>query len=1026
VIPLRLTLSALGPYPGEEVVDFAELAEDGLFLIHGRTGAGKTFLLDAITLALFGEVPGDRTVGSMRSDFAEPTAEPSVGLEFRVGSQDWLIERVPRHERAKLRGSGTTERAGSVHLSRRVGDTWEPAASGIAEVQHRVDQLIGLTARQFSQVILLPQGRFEEVLRANSAQREELLRTLFDTDLYEAAAQHLDELAGATRAELGRTADEQAELRDRAHERWRSAMRATDDDATTDHESTTEDKPSGVPEQPAPTDQPELEALAACLHRLRDETRTIVTSARRRVEVADATHREREQLAERWHRRRELHAQRAALVADQPRIDRLRAELDRAGRAELLRPALVDTHTTAAELADAAEAVDTATHEAVASRRHCPVSLPGAITELALDPTDEPVPTPAVTAAANAATERLGVVRELAGVATQLEQLTTDADDAAAAADGEQRSAERVAAQLVGLDETITEAVSSVEAARTAADRLAGLEAATEAATRRATAAEALGPAHAALDAATRAHLDADRELQDQRARWNDHRESYLSGIAAELARSLDDTDACPVCGSLEHPAPARAVDGAITREQLDRDEAAVERARSDERRAAEVLQGARDHAERLVEAAGEDADPDELRAAAVDAEAALAEATARAARLDDLREHVEGLRQQRTPLETDRAAHESAAAAARGQSVELRRQAGVCRAELDDALGDGVELADAVHAMERLSTRLAALDRALSEWSAATRRHAAAVERRDLAIASSDFVDVDAVDDALRTATEREELGRRIDAHDQRLIGIDARLGAHELAVLPEGEPDTETSLERLHVASELLTAVEKRAAVLEDASAAIDGWVATHGELEERVGDVRRRAQLLSDLADHCCGRRGDRVSLRRWVLASYLSEICRIANQRLATMTSGRYSLHVHREGASRGARAGLDLRVLDAFTGERREVQSLSGGETFQASLALALAVAESGRAAPGGRRRGARWIDEGFGTLDPDSLELAMDELDQLRAGGRMVGLISHVGALRERVRLGIEVRQTSTGSSLHVGELAAS
>jgi exonuclease SbcC len=158
---------------------------------------------------------------------------------------------------------------------------------------------------------------------------------------------------------------------------------------------------------------------------------------------------------------------------------------------------------------------------------------------------------------------------------------------------------------------------------------------------------------------------------------------------------------------------------------------------------------------------------------------------------------------------------------------------------------------------------------------------------------------------------------------------------------------------------------------------------------------------------------------------VLASYLSEICDLANQRLGAMTSGRYSLLVQRGRAKANAKSGLDLAVHDAFTGEERPVQSLSGGETFQASLALALAVAESVQAHAGGVRLDALFIDEGFGSLDPDALELAMDELDRLRAGGRMVGLISHVGALRERIRFGIEVQPGNGGSRLRVGELHA-
>ena len=171
---------------------------------------------------------------------------------------------------------------------------------------------------------------------------------------------------------------------------------------------------------------------------------------------------------------------------------------------------------------------------------------------------------------------------------------------------------------------------------------------------------------------------------------------------------------------------------------------------------------------------------------------------------------------------------------------------------------------------------------------------------------------------------------------------------------------------------------------------------------------------------LAEVCSGRSGDRVSLQRWVLAAHFATICDRANRRLATMTDGRYTLRVH-TGSQRGARAGLDLRVHDAHNDQEREVTSLSGGETFQASLALALGVADVVAERSGGIRLDVLFIDEGFGTLDPDALHLALDELDRLRAGGRMVGVISHVAGLRERIPAGIEVRRERDGSHVRMG-----
>ncbi len=175
---------------------------------------------------------------------------------------------------------------------------------------------------------------------------------------------------------------------------------------------------------------------------------------------------------------------------------------------------------------------------------------------------------------------------------------------------------------------------------------------------------------------------------------------------------------------------------------------------------------------------------------------------------------------------------------------------------------------------------------------------------------------------------------------------------------------------------------------------------------------------------MADRCSGRTPPKVSLQRWVLSAYLEEICEFANKRLRSMTGGRYRLSVHRDREWGGGKAGLGLRVHDAYTGQDRGISTLSGGETFQASLALALGVADVVATHTGGVRLDTLFVDEGFGTLDSEALQLAMNELDRLREGGRTVGLISHVGGLRERIRLGIEVHPSDRGSALRVGTVA--
>jgi len=263
--------------------------------------------------------------------------------------------------------------------------------------------------------------------------------------------------------------------------------------------------------------------------------------------------------------------------------------------------------------------------------------------------------------------------------------------------------------------------------------------------------------------------------------------------------------------------------------------------------------------------------------------------------------------------------------------------------------------------------------------------------------------------------------MAERIQAYEKEVIQLRGVLSSAEFAELSEHPPDVAQAETALAAADAARLKALERLSEARGSQQDIARLAAEHRSVEEVAHRLQQDAELLKAVSDRCLGKASPYISLQRWVLSAYLEEICGYANQRLDLMTSGRYQLRLSDEGGRGGRQAGLGLRVLDAYTGEEREVNSLSGGETFQASLALALAVADAVEARSGGIHLEALFIDEGFGSLDPDNLQLAMDELDRLREGGRMIGIISHVGALKERIRAGIEVRATEQGSFVRTG-----
>jgi exonuclease SbcC len=1018
--PLVLEVEAFGPFATRQVIDFEVLGDEGLFLIWGPTGAGKSFLLDALCFALYGKTAGDRPTARLHSDHARG-ATPRVELRFRLGGDEWTVRREAPRWRTKRDGSATQASTKAV-LERRVAGGVDVVATKVTEVDAILRARLGLDVDEFRRVVLLPQGRFEQVLRASSAEREALLANIFGTHRFEDVARHLDlaareEARAIDQAEHEQAGRVQAVTAARRRLATELAPYAAVVGSVVDVAALT-----GADDEGGPPVLAEVAgALAAAGATLRAEVDTAAAAAETARAEADRV----QATAERWVERDGLRRWEADLRADAAEVDRARAELAAAERAQRVAPALDATRRAQLARRAARAQVAEAAEEAAAAWSASPVTLGGSLHGPAQDAEAlAAVDDEWLTAAATAIVRRTTQVEAAAAAAVRAEQARTAIAEARTEAELAAESALGWAtkAEMAGRDRE--EAATQLAAATAAAERVPALSAEVERLAAWSAAARRLPAADDHVLEAEERRLEARMAEADARLAFADRRQAHLDGVAAELAARLVDGDPCPVCGADEHPAPAAPVPGAPTRADVDAAEAAAEAATARRAAADAAVEEARATRAHIRAEAGAAADAPETVSAELDAaKAGLAAARARAATRDELAQAVAtaeaaaGECRRLAEADTARAAGRREAVAVLDAQVAEAAEA----AEGVLGVGAGSEVATrASAALGRLHDAFADLARTRAARAGATSVAESAVATLVAACAEAGFADVAAAEEAARTPAARDALRARVEGWEAERQRVAAALAHSARTPLPDDRPDPEPSRRAAAEAVathralvEACARVASAAAVVADAEEA-HRTEAAHLAVAVAEHEVRRR------LAEVCVGRGGDRVSLQRWVLAAHFETICERANGRLAVMSAGRYALRVHTE-SSRGARAGLDLRVLDAHSGEEREVTTLSGGETFQASLALALGVADVVSERSGGVELGVLFVDEGFGTLDADALHLALDELDRLRAGGRMVGVISHVPGLRERIGTGIEVRPDRTGSEVLVG-----
>jgi DNA repair protein SbcC/Rad50 len=1000
----ELTVTAFGPFPGTERIDFDDLNDAGLFLLTGPTGAGKTSILDAVCFALYGSVPGARGVKALKSQHADVDAAPEVVLDFSIRDRRFRVRRCPEWVRPKKKGSGLISEKASATLVETTGGEDHFLSSRAQEVGHLIGELMGMTSAQFVQVAMLPQGDFAKFLRASSDERHAVLQHLFRTDRFTRIedwvnehSRDLKDQAAVGESTVRRILDT---IADRARVAIPEELCAGDLAA-----AAAEGRALSWAEETRGHAHARLVAATAA----HDQTRSAVTEAR-------ARHERGQQVAAALSRRAHAEAILERLDADEAGDRAARETLEADTRAGSCLPIL--------RLLDEAGA-----QRSVARDRHqrSAAALRG-LRAPGFDTED-------LDAGSAEAVARLA--EQLRAQITRFEILLPrerERHEAAAAAQDAGAALARAREGRATRQQRCTALPAQL------ADLRQGLETATATAARREAILLSLDTARARLDAALEVPRseqelvrlqDLSRDARDRAAAAREHVQDLadrrLAGIAAELAGLLADGQACQVCGSLDHPQPARAGSDAVTESEQER--ASIEYdARTEEY--AEAARRVAD-AERRLEAlrqASQGLDVAAAQSQVSDLEEALDGAERSAADRDRLHVEIDALAAEQADLAAALSADDSEIA--RLEHTLAAHRATVARVtdEIVEATG-GAELSleHGLSALQGMLEVLSFVIEAANAVDAAALRLEELTSQATQTASGCGFEGLEEVRSAALPGPERQRL--------ETLLAERAEAGARARAVLEDPQV--------LAAAGQPVPDLEQLAAVLRDAETAHEEATREHHQCDELVGSLTQnlarlrvaleewaplrdryvRAEAMSKLVRGMGHDNQLQMRLSAYVLATRLDQVVAAANERLAHMRDQRYLLQRTGRAARKGAQAGLGLEVVDQWTGDVRDPATLSGGETFVVSLSLALGLADVVTQEAGGTEIDTLFVDEGFGTLDPDTLDDVMDRLDGLRAGGRTVGVVSHVTELRNRIPTQVHVAKHRTGSSVAVRTL---
>lgn len=1032
---LRLTMDAVGPFPGHEVIDFEAFSDAGRFLLSGPTGAGKSTIIDAIVFALYGKVSGgrDSSDSRIRSRYASEQAKTEVELIFSTSSGNYKVRRQPAYERVKKNGKGVTKqnaKAWLFKLDEQLREVSEPLTK-TSDVGTEITRIVGLSREQFTQTVVLPQGKFAQFLRSTSKDRQDLLQELFGTAIFEDLQLDLVERA--------RKVKKNQEALDATLRANLGVLASLLDEAPQ------LDPARCLVYEPVPEVDCEFDPLeTAWDSRFKPLTPWLEHNQRCANLEVSALRGQEDKLRSEFASQRDLAARQERYLSLTKEHEQLVAQ----GPTQRQRLAQIQALQALSDLKPWHEQLKQAQAQQAVAQRQLSQAL--ALEQLESDERAQAVLQPLdyrgaqalsvqLTAQVAALNPQVELETGLAGRRRDL-QTKTQAHESANAKLAQGRERENQLPTQIASKQELLEQLN-VQAATLPTAQLAQEQA---------TQTLKLAKAHEQLVKDQQRALKLQQlvalELKQASQRHKHMLEQWLSQSALNLAQNLVAGEPCPVCGATEHPAPATQGGENISQDQLDQ-------ALEEVNEAQEELSQASEKVTKLaaqLEAQPCQLSPAQAREQLQEAKATLAAAKQASEQARSCKAQIAKLNAQ---LEALRADNQTAQARLAGDAKEIQLLGEKIEADAASLSCEGFEsVAAKVEYLSQLAAALEQLANAAQELDQCKKRAQQAADSfaAQWAQASANFAyhsakpAAPAPTDPAETEPTQAEPTQDTSAANvqdgyaqacQDFAGLD-------LAALKATSASYEKSLSINQAALAELEGIELTPPPLEQIQGQLEQaqaktqacqtyastWQAFAGQVNAQLAKLNellarrskasdKDAQLLA-LASAANGDNQARLTLSAWVLQAHFRQVLVFANERLGVIGAGRYELiNVDSEEDTRQQKQGLGLAVVDHLSGTTRSPRTLSGGESFYVSLALALALADVVATQNGGIEMNTLFIDEGFGSLDEGTLAEVMDVLGALHSGGRVVGIVSHVSELKRAIPAAVEVRPLLGGGS---------